>query len=237
MKPYYEHAGITIYHGDCREVLPIEGDLLFTDPPYNFEPTGGGIMGASAKDGYRRTNLSELDSLGCCDFSPEEFIPTIGLIPAWVIFTNKRLLPAYLSHAVSSGLLYDVHFLQKNNPTPVKESSFLPELEYIVVFRLPGSYWCKTAPFADYRKAFLAPQAKGARKMHPAQKPTGLAKKYMRVLCPPGGLVVDPYMGSGTTAIAARELGLRAICVEQTERYCQIAADRLSQEMLPLEAA
>lgn len=45
MKPYYEHAGITIYHADCREVMPLEADLLLTDPPYDFEPSGGGHYG------------------------------------------------------------------------------------------------------------------------------------------------------------------------------------------------
>jgi len=233
MKPYYSESGITIYHGDCREVLPglTPPDLVLTDPPYNFEPTGGGIMGASAKDGYARKNLAELDALSCCKFDPEDLFSAVNA-NSFVVFTNKRLLPIYLARAVQLGLLFDVHFLWKNNPTPVKESSFLPELEYIVVLRKPGSFWCKTAPFADYRKAFIAAQAKGERKAHPAQKPPGLMMKYLRVLCPTEGVAVDPYMGSGTTLFAAKQLGRRAIGIEIEERYCEIAAKRLEQEVL-----
>jgi site-specific DNA-methyltransferase (adenine-specific) len=232
VKPYYEHGGVTIYHGDYRHVAgALRYDLVLTDPPYRFEPTGGGIFGATAKDGYVRKNLAELDALDCCEFDAFEFLRSIDTTNV-VVFTNKALLPTYLGFAEERKRLFDVHFLWKNNPTPVKESAFLPELEYIVLIRKPGSFFCNTAPFDCYRKAFVGAQPKGDQKIHPAEKPVALMEKYLRVCCPEGGTVLDPFMGSGTTLRAAKDLGRKAIGIEIEERYCEIAARRLQQEVL-----
>ncbi len=142
MKPYYQEAGITIYHGDCREALPElpASGLTLTDPPYKFEPSGGGIFGASGWDGYQRTNLARLDELDCCEFDALQFLKLLKPVHL-VAFCNKSLLPAYLGFAEERGILYDVHVMQKNNPVPTKESSFLPEVEYIVVLREPRAHF------------------------------------------------------------------------------------------------
>lgn len=236
MTPYYDDGnGIVIYHGDCREILPYlpKVDLVLTDPPYLFEPSGGGIMGKSAKDGYSRTNLKRLDDLNCCDFDPSWFLPLIGSAQL-IVFTNKALLPNYLSFAKDGGRLFDLHFLQKNNPTPVKESAFLPELEYIVLSKNPRSYFDNSQPFELYRKAHYVQQLKGDQKCHPAEKPVDVLAQYISVCCPNDGTVLDPFMGSGTTLRAGKDLGRKCIGIEIEEKYCEIAAKRLAQEVLSL---
>lgn len=235
LKPYYDEGGITIYCGDCREILPLlePVDLVLTDPPYLFEPSGGGIMGKTAKDGYTRTNLKRLDDLACCDFDPSWFLPLVGAAQL-IVFTNKALLPNYLQHAKESGRLFDLHFLQKNNPTPVKESAFLPELEYIVLSKVPRSYFDNSQPFPFYRKAHYVQQLKGYQKVHPAEKPVDVLSQYISICCPYNGTILDPFMGSGTTLRAAKDLGRRAIGIEISREYCEIAVKRLAQEVLAL---
>jgi site-specific DNA-methyltransferase (adenine-specific) len=69
---------------------------------------------------------------------------------------------------------------------------------------------------------------------HPTQKPLGLIRRIVESILPPGGVCIDPFMGSGTTLRAAKDLGRKAIGIEIEERYCEIAAKRMSQEVLPL---
>ena len=236
MKPYYEHAGIQIFNGDCLEILPTlpKVDLVLTDPPYKFEPSGGGIFGASGWDGYQRTNLARLDALNCCAFNASAFLSLLKPVHL-AVFCNKVLLPTYLSFAETHGILFDVHVMQKNNPVPTKESSFLPEIEYIVVLRQPRSHFDNSYPFEWYRKVHYVPQLKGIQKQHPAEKPVSILKKYVGILCPQCGTVLDPYCGSGQTLVAARAMDRHAIGIEIEEKYCEVAAKRLSQEVFDFD--
>jgi site-specific DNA-methyltransferase (adenine-specific) len=80
----------------------------------------------------------------------------------------------------------------------------------------------------------LRVRSEHGRAIHPTQKPVGIVRPLVQNACPPGGLVVDPFMGSGTTLVAARELGRRAIGIEFDEAYCEAAARRFDQQILQL---
>ena len=211
----------------------IAADLILTDPPYQFENSGGGFYGAwegrNAGSHDPRTYLNELRDLNCVDCEPSSFLPLFGKASA-VIFCNKALIAEYLNWAKTRNLLYDLHVLSKTNPIPVKSNHFIHDLEYIVLFRAKQSYFDDSGPMREYRKLFQV--SCGGSVHHPAQKPTELLKKYATVLCPPAGLVLDPFVGSGSTLVAAKQAGRRAVGIEIEEKYCEIAAKRLSQEVM-----
>lgn len=209
MKPYYDQDGITIYHGDCREILPhVTADVLITDPPYGiaFESgwTGASIVGDDTTDA-RDVVLSMCPDLPAAVFGAagEATLPNAVAALVW--------------HRPGSGM-GDLAFPWK------------PDYELVHVF---GAGWSHAArgssvlsfPWDDFR----------GRLAHPHQKP----QKLMRHLIEraPAGVILDPFAGSGSTLRAAKDLGRKAIGIEIEERYCEIAAMRLGQMVFDLESA
>ncbi len=203
-KPYYEEAGITIYHGDCREILPTlpNVDLVLTDPPY-----GVGLAYASFEDSTEAIRLIVAD-----------------------------ILPVLCSCAKRVAL------------TPGVKNMFLyPQPNHVGSFSYPAgaglNSWCFTCwqPIFFYGKdpyggkgsmpdSFVSGEA-AEKNGHPCPKPIGQWKWLLKRASLDGECVLDPFMGSGTTLVAAKDLGRQAIGIEIEERYCEIAAKRLAQSV------
>jgi DNA modification methylase len=219
MKPYYqdEASRITIYHGDCREVLPglPLADLLLTDPPYELTASGGGI-------GAKRDYLSSIDGHIDCGFD----VSLLASFPNWCVFCAKAQLPLLLD--VVGGRRWCLVTWNKPNPTPLVNCNYLPDTEYVVHAYQPGRL------FGEYkdRSRFIVLPVERNNFGHPTVKPLAVVNKMMRLGSECGDLVVDPFCGSGTTLVSARDCGRRAIGIEIEERYCEIAAKRLSQGVL-----
>jgi DNA modification methylase len=215
------------------EILPeIESiDLVLTDPPYNFESLGGGFYGVNWHNAAAepRTYINRLKEINCVDFIPEKMLSILPCLYGY-FFCNKFLILNYLSFANENNLLYDLLIMHKTNPIPAKHSHYLHDIEYIVMMRPKASpFFCKD--YSLMSKVYTT--SCGGDKLHPAEKPTGLMRKFIEVSCPVNGTVLDPFMGSGTTLVAAKQLGRKAIGIELEEKYIEIAIRRLSQAMLP----
>lgn len=211
MKPYYEDAkgGITIYHGDCREVMgAVVADAVVTDPPY-------GINAARTRNsqrwGWRDYGIDGWDS------EPPD-PTTIGMC----VSIAKR--------AVLWGGNYFVGL------------PFVARGKWLVWDKCQTDFsladcelaWCSWAG-AIRRISYSRSAALRDGKSHPTQKPEAVMRWTIQQL--DGGetdnqTILDPFMGSGTTLRAAKDLGRKAIGIEIEERYCEIAAKRLSQEVL-----
>lgn len=221
MKPYYEHAGITIYHGDCREVIPTLGtfDLLLTDPPY-------GVSGGNSHNKTRDKN---------------EYLRTSGWDDT----------PGYIEHVVIPVVRQAVATAERAIVTPGNRHMLLyPQPSDI------GCMWTPSSPgrgpwgFNTFSPIFYygkdpragtgalpsgrAVTSRSGVDGHPCAKPLGFwSWLLVKGSVSNTDIVFDPFVGSGTTLRAAKDLGRRAIGVEIEERYCEIAAKRLSQEVLP----
>jgi len=202
--PYYSRDGITIYHGDCRDILPLLGpvDLVLTDPPY-------GIRKADWDGDFPTWWLEDAARLA----------PAMGLMPGiWNLLSCPRevgrlkyrwTLAAYLANGMTRGL--------------IGFGNWIPCLVYTAdgtsAYQQDG----------DCRRFAVGTEAMPE---HPCPKPYNVMRWLVSRL--PGDLILDPFMGSGTTLRAAKDLGRRAIGIEIEEKYCEIAVRRLSQEVLPL---
>lgn len=203
--PYYSADGITIYHGDCREILPfIAADVMVSDPPY----------GMAYQSGWKESSsIANDNSTECRDW----VIETWGGRPALVFGRWSVPRPA----SARELLIWD-----KGDWPGMGDLSLPwgPSTEEIYVL---GS------GFVGKRRGQILRDPKrpsGAMAKHPNEKPVGLMELLVRS-CPPG-VIVDPFVGSGTTLVAARNLGRRAIGIELELKYCEIAVKRLAQQTL-----
>ena len=202
LKPYYEEDGITIYHGDCREVMPKNGSCI-TDPPY-----GIGYVHGETGD----TRFAGIEIVGDGEpFDPAHLLKFDRLI-CWGANNYSSRLPD------SSGwLIWD-----KRCNTVVNDHSDA-EIAWTNVLNTARIFY-------HVWDGFRRGPETGTARWHTTQKPVGLMKWCIGFV-PPDDLIVDPYMGSGTTLRAAKDLGRKAIGIEIEEKYCEIAAKRLAQKV------
>ena len=209
MNPYYDCDGITIYHGDCREILPHlpKVDLVLTDPPYG--------IGESNERALSRGKLAVPRDYGHFDWDKE---PIDSPLQKLVISKGKSVI-------WWGGNYYE----------------FPPTKCWLV--------WDKmnTGDFADCELAWTNLDSavrmkhhlwngmirKGQeQRFHPTQKPLEVIEWAILQAGNPQ-TILDPFMGSGTTLVAAKQLHRKAIGIEIEEKYCEIAVKRLAQGVLP----
>jgi DNA modification methylase len=236
MRPYYEQDGITIYHGDSREVLPElpanAADLVLTDPPF--------FMPATHYQSRREWQRAWSD--------------TTVLATFWSVIVDAclgRLAPTGHMVAFCNGDSYPVFY-----PEMYRRFDYLKCLVWDKGHVGLGRVWrnqhelaiaarWNESQFKEDSKlradVFTFKAAPSSDRDHPVQKPVPMLAWLIEPTTPVGGLVLDPFMGSGTTLEAAKIAGRRAIGIEGEERYCEIAARRLEEarakQSLPLEAA
>jgi DNA modification methylase len=213
MDPYYSHAGITIYHGDCLEIMPElkPVDLVLTDPPYGIGVYKNGTMGGGVLAKQSTYDPTEWDDI------PVNFKKLWSLISlgeyACCFGGNYYHFPPS-----RCWLIWD-----KENGDNNFADCELAWTNYPRAVRLKKHHWQ-----GMLRKHHEL-------RYHPTQKPLDVIKWAMQ-LSPKYDTILDPFMGSGTTLVAAKELGRKAIGIEIEEKYCEIAVRRLAQEVLPFKA-
>jgi DNA modification methylase len=214
MKPYYEENGITIYHGDCKQILPMlePVDLVLTDPPY-------GIGEARGKNKSRGL-LADPKDYGCA---------------AWDDAPPSRWMFDWLMEMSSHQIIFGGNFFG------------LPASSCWLVWdkEINGDFADCELAWTNLRKAvrrlkwrwngmLQENMAKKEYREHPTQKPLEVMKWAIEQAPPNCMTILDPFCGSGTTLRAAKDLGRKAIGIEIEEKYCEIAANRLRQEVLNL---
>lgn len=210
MNPYYSDNLVTIYHGDALEVMPRVADVdnryaLITDPPY------GVGMDAFADD----------FGIGC-----EGVNGAPGLLAA--VFMSPRRTPAFVT-AVPSWTFERLLWMHKNADIAAPWRGWSMNSEAIIVLSRHGAIWPQPTTYRTDTYT-VGPWERDGH--HPNAKPVAVVADLVARLA--SDIVLDPFMGSGTTLVAAKSLGRRAIGIEIDEQYCERAAVRCSQEVLGL---
>jgi len=213
--PYYQDETVTLYHGDCREVTEwLSADVLVTDPPY-----GMAYVSNSSKHGSTEPIVGDSDPK-----VRDRILEAWGDRPALAFGTWRATRPA----ATRQLIVWD-----KGDSPGMGDLSMPWGPAHEEVYVLGEGFTGKRRPNL-YRVPTIGAQDK-RRPNHPTPKPTRRMEELISY-CPPG-TIADPFAGSGSTLVAAKSLGRKAIGVELEERYCEIAARRLSQGVLDLGGA
>lgn len=232
--PYYDQDGITIYNCDCREILPHlpKVDLVLTDPPYGTQDLGGGYgrRQLHSIDGrLGRTIANDTDLSAIKEAAPLLYGGTNT--PAWLVsFCAPRRMIETAHAYQSAGFAFHGHLVWDKG-APGLGYTIRYAHEDMLVFRKGEA---RTPAQALMSVVRCTVRDGDTYSRHPHQKPLEVWENAARLI---DGLILDPFMGSGTTLVAAKQLGRRAIGVEIESKYCAIAVKRLSQMVLPLEAA
>lgn len=229
MTPYYDRDGITIYCGDCLEVMPgLDGtfDAVITDPPYGI---GYESNWKTQLDGTSRETENSFgdDKVNTDWLVPAfELIKDVGFVYVFTRWDVINLLTAAMVDAkfkVVQRLVWnklhwkmgDLHYY----------GSQLEDIVFCVKGR-PNLQWEKRQGNLYNFSSFYLPEGQVN---HPTQKPVALIKSFILDAVDSLGAIIDPFMGSGTTLVAAQNEGRRAVGIEISEDYCKIAVERLRQ--------
>lgn len=212
LKPYYQDDHCTIYNADCYDILPLleSVDLLLTDPPYGINEAAGknksrGKLGIAKDYGNNNWDNKTL---------PEHLLLALGLSKYSIVFGGN-----YYSNILNPSSCWLVWDKEINGNFADCELAWtnLPQAVRMKKHRWNGML----------RKG-------QEERFHPTQKPLDLikwcitlAQKHCEIKT-----ILDPFMGSGTTLRAAKDMGIRSIGIEQSKEYCDIAVKRLRQEVL-----
>ena len=212
MKPYYQDDAVTIYHGDCREILPELSmvDLVLTDPPYGMN---------LHKDNRRNLIIGD-------DKYPIDLLPQFKELARKSVFMfcrwrnlkdveQPKSFIAMVKNQMTSGDLDNEFGMAWEGIL------FYPQSGHRFNKRLPDVIDCRRVP--------------NNQTVHETQKPEYPIQLLIQECSAIGDIILDPFLGSGTTAFCAKKLNRKCIGIEIEEKYCEIAATRCSQMVMNLE--
>mgnify|MGYP003705858223 FL=1 len=209
IKPYYQDEHATIYHGDYQDIITeVDFDVIVTDPPYGINlDTNYSTLKGSTKTYSRVLGDSE-------PFNPRPLIATGKPV---VLFGANHYAPS-----IPDGGTWHVWDKRESSA-----SNMFADFEI---------WWTsyQSNPSRIFRYQWIAGTHRGVneRVSHPTSKPLAVMRYIIEEKRTPGGVILDPFMGSGTTLRAAKDLGRQSVGIELEELYCELAANRLAQEVL-----
>jgi site-specific DNA-methyltransferase (adenine-specific) len=230
VKPYYEQDGITIYHGDCREVMGLLTgiDVVLTDPPFFMPATH-----YQSRANWRRTWGDTSILAIFWDVVTDGMLSALKRTGHLLTFCNHESYPVF--YPILYGKLDYLKSLVWDKGHVGLGRVWRNQHELIIAARWSTSTFNEDGKLRADVLSFSATPSQ--HRDHPVQKPLALLTELAAVTAPDGGTILDPFMGSGSTLLAAQKLNLQAIGIEIEERYCEIAAQRLSQGVLDFGGA
>lgn len=245
--PYYQRGPVTLYHGDCLELLPLISGVsaVVTSPPYNqlgsrmpAKPSG---MHAETKWVSNTRDTSYFDDMEESEYQSWHN-RVMGMCvascnPGGSVFVNHkcRWRDTEIIHPVSwinidgAKLRQEIIWRRAGSCT-LNARMFAPNEERILWFVKRGAKWKWNQPSASFLSVWDIAQDRLAND-HPCPYPEELPTRCIEAVTDVGDVVLEPFCGSGTTAVAAAKTGRLCVAIEKVEKFCEIAADRIDREL------
>lgn len=243
MRPYFDQDGITVYHGDCRKLLPLleEADCVIADPPYGETSLDWDVP---VSDWLPIVPVKQTGSLWCFG-SFRAFMNSAEDWKTWSfaqdVVWEKHNGSGFHSDRFKRVHEHAAHFYRGRWKSVYKHVVTTPDAVKNRAHRKHrpahmgqidrGAYIAYEGGPRLMRSVIKVRSCHGYAE-HPTQKPVGIIGPLIEYSCPPGGLIIDPFMGAGSVLRAAKDLGRRAIGIEKEEEFCEVAVRRLAQKVL-----
>lgn len=250
MKPYYEDETVRLYHGDCLDVLPSLGGVhsVLTDPPYSAH-THGNIRSAKMLANDRGGRYGA-DTRRTVDLGFEHLTADVRaacatefarLAARWVlVFSDVESDHLWRDDLVAAGLDYvrTGAWIKVGSTPQFSGDRPATGFEAITIAHPKGrKRWNGGGKHAVWSVPIVLDRGRKGERLHTTQKPFPLMQSLVDLFSDDGETILDPFAGSGTTLLAAKQLGRKSIGIEQSEAYCEIIAKRLSQGVLDFGSA
>jgi len=242
MNPYYEQDGIVIYHGDCFDVMPElyergqSVDVMITDPPYSAHTHSKQWIGSALTADAKPRVSTAHSELGFEPITLEEMIKLCVTASAWVnrwslIFSDLEGMGEWRSAVAESPELEYVRacIWDKVDSAPqfTGDRPAASAEAIICAHRKGKKRWNGGGSRNVFRHAVNGLNKGG--KPHPSTKPLALMRDLVFLFSDPDEVILDPFLGSGSTLVAAKTLGRRGVGIESQEKWCEVAAQRIEQ--------
>lgn len=240
MTPYYEADGITLYHGDCTKILPaldLRTDVCVTDPPYGETSLSWDTWPARWPS-LVAEHVSDMWCFGSLRMFTDQWPDFAEWRLAQDIVWEKNVGSSFVTDRFMRVHEHALHFYTgpwADGQHDVPRIGFRGPDKSVRRAPVPSQHHGDrgVSEYVDdgtrlQRSVIRVPNMHGKAE-HPTQKPLGILDPLIRYSCPPGGTVLDPFAGSGSTLDTARALGRKAVGIEASEAYCELIATRLAQ--------
>ena len=250
VKPYYQDSAVTIYHGDCREILPHLGrvDAVVTDPPYS---SGGMYRADRSARTPSKYQISRETTRSYAAFAGDNRDQRSfeRWVDSWAsaclhlvadgggigVFIDWRNIACVVDAIQVAGWVYrGLTPWHKGTDLRPRKGWFRRNIEF-VVWGSAGPLLTGANAEGDCWDGMFVARVNDGDKQHQTGKPIALMEQMLSVR-PEWQTFLDPFAGSGSTLVAAKNLGRKAIGIELDERYCEIAVKRMAQEVMTFEA-
>lgn len=224
---------IDLHNDDCLQILKhIQDksiDLVVTDPPYIVETNGAGIYKQADKQ-----YVKELNNIkdGFSEKVLDELCRVMKKINCYFFCSQKQIIPLLDYFVKNKNCNWNIISWHKTNPVPACGNKYLTDTEFILFFREKG---VKVYGSFETKKTWYAtPLNQKDKKLygHPTIKPLDIVKNFIVNSSNENDIVLDPFMGSGTTGVACKQLNRNFIGIELEEKYFRIAEDRINGVLL-----
>lgn len=224
---------INLRLGDCLEVLKnipsASIDLIVTDPPYLIENTKAGGKSKLAKSIQVMNNEIKENNLvsGFNEKILEEMYRVMKNTNIY-IWCNHKQIPMYLDFFVKEkGCSFDIIIWNKTNAMPLFNNKYLTDKEYCLYFR--KNAYCNPNSYVEAKTVYYQPINIKDKKLwdHPTIKPLNIIEILIKNSSKENNIILDPFMGSGTTGVACKNLNRNFIGIELDEKYFNIAKERI----------
>ena len=211
--------GVTLHLGDCLEILATlpKHDALVADPPYKVG-TGGMGQHPMMSDSKRAQAVAIMGNL---DMGFD--VSILGQFPNWLVFCSKAQIVELIQQAEAQDVRWQILTWNKTNPSRFSNNNYLPDTEYMIHGYNKHKY--------KQKSRFLVGSNEASGIDHPTVKPQYVMRFALDSASHAGDAILDPFMGSGSTGVAAVKMGRKFTGIEISEKYFDIACKRIEQAL------